>query len=109
MPNATQKWAILALAAAAALVAGVGSYFAYSKPDALEHSVAVYAPEGGGVQSTDAAHKAPLADYAVPGVAKPAVSGGLAGLIGVAVTFVVIMAAGFALSRASRKGRDSNG
>jgi hypothetical protein len=110
MRSGSERRAILAFAVIAALVAGVGSYFAYSRPDALEHSVSAYAPAGQAIaQSTDAQYKGPLSGYNVPGLARPAVSGGLAGLIGAAMTFVAIAGAGFALSRARRRERGRHG
>ena len=71
----------------ALLVAGVGSYYASSSPDGLEWSAE---EEGFGHTADDsAAADSPLADYAVSGVADGRLSGGLAGVIGVAVTLAL--------------------
>ncbi|MGY1808414.1 PDGLE domain-containing protein [Blastococcus sp. SYSU D00669] len=77
----------------ALLIAGVGSYYASSAPDGLEHS----AEEAGFAHTAEdsAVAGSPLADYAVSGVDDGRLSGGLAGVIGVAVTLVV--AGGLAL------------
>jgi cobalt/nickel transport protein len=71
----------------ALLVAGVGSYYASSHPDGLEWSAE---QEGFGDTARDsAAADSPLADYAVAGIDDGRLSGGLAGVIGVAVTLLV--------------------
>lgn len=107
MHSAAQRRVVWLLAIATVLTAGVGSYFAYSKPDALEHSIAAYAPEGAaGVESTDGGYRGPMADYSVPGVAeKPFLSGAVAGLVGAGATFAVIAAAGFVIARTRRGGK----
>ncbi len=65
------------------LVAGVGSYYASSHPDGLEH---VAASTGFGDTAEDSAvADSPLADYQVRGVEQDRLSGGLAGLLGVAI------------------------
>ena len=65
------------------LVAGVGSYYASSHPDGLEH---VAASTGFGDTAEDSAvADSPLADYQVRGVEQDRLSGGLAGLLGVAL------------------------
>ena len=71
----------------ALLVAGVGSYYASSSPDGLEWS----AEEEGFLDTAEdsATADSPLADYAVSGVDDGRLSGGLAGVIGVAVTLVL--------------------
>jgi cobalt/nickel transport protein len=71
----------------ALLIAGVGSYYASSHPDGLEWS----AEEEGFLDTAQdsAVADSPLADYAVSGVDDGRVSGGLAGVIGVAVTLAV--------------------
>jgi hypothetical protein len=71
----------------ALLIAGVGSYYASSSPDGLEWS----AEEEGFLHTArdSATADSPLADYAVSGVDDGRLSGGLAGVIGVAVTLVL--------------------
>jgi cobalt/nickel transport protein len=89
---------------AALLVAGVGSYYASSHPDGLEWSAE---QEGFGDTARDsAAADSPLADYAVAGVDDGRLSGGLAGVIGVAVTLVV--AGGVTLLVRRRSGDPTN-
>ena len=84
----------------ALLVAGVGSYYASSSPDGLERSAE---EEGFGSTARDsAAADSPLADYAVSGVDDGRLSGGLAGVIGVAVTLV--LAGGLTLALRRRGG-----
>jgi hypothetical protein len=71
----------------ALVVAGVGSYYASSHPDGLEWSA-----EKEGFLDTardSATADSPLADYAVSGVDDGRLSGGLAGVIGVAVTLAL--------------------
>ena len=71
----------------ALLVAGVGSWYASSAPDGLERS----AQEAGFAATADdsATARSPLADYAVDGLGDGRLSGGLAGVVGVAVTLVL--------------------
>jgi hypothetical protein len=71
----------------ALVVAGIGSYYASSSPDGLEWSA-----EKEGFLDTaqdSATADSPLADYAVSGVDDGRLSGGLAGVIGVAVTLAL--------------------
>ncbi|HEX2072555.1 MAG TPA: PDGLE domain-containing protein [Geodermatophilus sp.] len=85
----------------ALLVAGVGSWYASSAPDGLE-----WAAEQTGFAGTardSAAADSPLADYSVAGVDDGRLSGGLAGVVGVAVTLV--LAGGLTLL-VRRRGRD---
>jgi cobalt/nickel transport protein len=77
---------------AALLVAGVGSYWASTHPDGLTHVA-----EQAGFSDTakdSAAKDSPLSGYQVKGVDNPAVSRGLAGVIG-ALT-VLALAGGLA-------------
>jgi cobalt/nickel transport protein len=86
----------------ALLVAGVGSYYASAQPDGLERTAQ---QEGFGDTARDSATAdSPLADYAVAGVDDARLSGGLAGVIGVAVTLVV---AGGLTLLVRRRGRDA--
>jgi len=71
----------------ALLLAGVGSYYASSSPDGLA-KVAI----DKGLDKGERAHTfgdAPLAGYAVRGVGDKRLSGGLAGLAGVGLTFLL--------------------
>jgi hypothetical protein len=71
----------------ALLIAGAGSYYASSHPDGLEWS----AEQEGFLDSArdSGAAESPLADYAVEGVGSERLSGGLAGVAGVAVTLLL--------------------
>ncbi|MGY1746641.1 PDGLE domain-containing protein [Blastococcus sp. SYSU D00695] len=87
----------------ALLIAGVGSYYASSSPDGLEKSAE---QEGFGSTAEDSATAdSPLADYAVSGVDDGRLSGGLAGVIGVAVTLV--LAGGLTLALRRRRAGDT--
>lgn len=71
------------------LVAGVGSYYASSHPDGLER---VAASTGFDDSAEDSAvSDSPLADYEVEGVEEERLSGGLAGILGVAIMAVLSM------------------
>jgi cobalt/nickel transport system permease protein len=71
----------------ALLLAGVVSYYASAEPDGLEK---VAADEGLDANAEDhALADGPLADYGVSGVEDERLSVGLAGVIGVGITFVV--------------------
>ncbi len=74
------------------LVAGVASYYASGHPDGLEH----VAEETGFLDSADDSPTAdsPLADYETSGVDDGRLSGGLAGVVGVAL--VLVLAGGLA-------------
>ena len=69
------------------LVAGVASYYASSHPDGLEY----VAEQTGFIDSAEdsATTDSPLADYQTSGVDDARISGGLAGVIGVAVMLVL--------------------
>ena len=84
--RATLRFWITGLALAL-VVAGVGSWYASSAPDGLERS----AQEAGFAATADdsATARSPLADYAVDGLDDGRLSGGLAGVVGVAVTLVL--------------------
>lgn len=71
----------------ALLLAGVVSGFASGSPDGLER---VAEDKGFLQQAQDSAlAQSPLADYAVAGVGNERLSGGLAGVLGVTITFAV--------------------
>ena len=87
-------WILFAIAAA---IAGVLSYFAWSRPDALEHALSNYrngsvnaAPQA--PEPSAAAANAPLPNYTVPSVTHPFAGSAVAGIIGVAATFAVLAA-----------------
>jgi cobalt/nickel transport protein len=77
----------------ALLVAGVGSYYASTHPDGLEH----VAEQTGFLDSAEdsATADSPLADYETRGIDDSRLSGGVAGLVGALV--VLVLAGGLAL------------
>jgi hypothetical protein len=71
----------------ALVLAGLGSYYASSQPDGLEK---VAGDKGINAQEKDHALKdSPLGDYGIKGVDNARVSGGLAGVIGVAAVLAL--------------------
>ena len=94
------KAVVLVGVVVALLLAGVVSFYASSSPDGLEHVAA-----GLGFADTAGEHASsgsPLADYGLAGVGSDRLSGGLAGIIGVAVVGVLM----FGLTRLLHR-RDS--
>ncbi len=89
-----RRWWLLGLAVAL-LGAGVLSGFASASPDGLEW---VAERLGFASAAREPAVAGPLAGYQVPGV-DPALSGGLAGVVGV----VVVLALGLLLARLLRR------
>lgn len=82
---------------AAFLVAGVVSFYASGHPDGLE-----FVAEKTGFMDTAEDHAAadgPLADYGVAGIGNERLSGGLAGIIGVTVTLLVMTAIALVVRR----------
>ncbi|WP_193608330.1 PDGLE domain-containing protein [Nocardioides lijunqiniae] len=89
---------------AALLIAGVGSYYASSHPDGLEF----VAGETGFLDSADEPKTgdSPFADYQTSGVEDERLSGGLAGVVGVAL--VLVLAGGLAYAVRRRGSPDSS-
>ena len=90
---------VIGLALSLALASGL-SYYASSQPDGFEKTA-------GEIGFLDTAEDSPLADsplaeYGVAGVENDRLSGGLAGLIGVALTAAVSFALFFGMRRFSR-------
>ncbi|MFW5469551.1 PDGLE domain-containing protein [Knoellia sp. CPCC 206435] len=86
------------------LLAGVVSVWASANPDGLEF---VAERLGfGGTAGEHAAADSPLADYGTAGVDNPRLSGGLAGVIGVAVVAVVAFGLMHLLRRRGDAGDD---
>jgi len=83
-----------------AVVAGVLSYYASPRPDGLERAAEVLSDTDQSASSD--VLPAPMPDYAVPGIHNARLSGGLAGVIGVAATFIVCFLVGKLVSRRSR-------
>ena len=83
------------------LLAGFVSGFASSAPDGLEK---VAQDQGFQQASEDSASAgSPLADYALSGIENERLAGGLAGVIGVALTIAVGTLIFWAVSRLSRR------
>jgi hypothetical protein len=83
----TKRFAVLAVAVAL-LVAGILSFYASKSPDGLQHVA-----ETKGFSQTETEHqtaKGPLAGYEAKGVSSPHLSKGVAGVIGVGVTGLVM-------------------
>jgi cobalt/nickel transport protein len=87
---------------AALLLAGVGSYYASSHPDGLEF----VAGETGFLDSADEPKTAdsPFADYQTAGVEDERLSGGLAGVVGVALVLVLAGGLAYAVRRRGTPG-----
>jgi len=85
----------------ALVLAGVGGFYASGHPDGLER----VATDQGFVDNAEdgAAADSPLADYGTAGVDNERVSVGVAGVIGVGVTFVLAGGAFWLLRRASSR------
>lgn len=79
------------------LVAGVASYYASSHPDGLEY----VAEKTGFIDSAEdsATADSPLADYSTKGVDNPRLSGGVAGVVGVAVVGLLASGVFYAVRR----------
>ena len=92
----TRRFALAALVVTL-LLAGVASYYASSQPDGLEH----VAERTGFLDSAEEhpAGDGPIADYRVRGVDDPRLAGGIAGVVGVAVTLVLAGGLGYAVRR----------
>lgn len=85
--NGQRKFLVLGLLVAL-LVAGVGSYYASSHPDGLEY----VAGETGFLDSADdtpTTTGSPFEDYGTAGVDNERLSGGIAGVAGVALTLLI--------------------
>ncbi|MDN5790765.1 MAG: PDGLE domain-containing protein [Micrococcales bacterium] len=97
----TRRFAVLAIAVSL-LIAGALSWYASSSPDGLEH----VAETTGFHQSaeTHAAETGPLAGYATRGVSDERLSGGVAGVLGVAATGLVMGGLVVVLRRRDRSG-----
>ena len=99
----TRRLVVLGLLVSA-LVAGVLSFYASGHPDGLSH-VAQSLGFSGTARSS-AASGSPLAGYSVAGVHDARLSGGLAGLIGVAVVGLLMGGVVLLLRRRSPQSED---
>lgn len=103
MKRISTKALVLIGLAVCLLVAGGLSFYASSHPDGLEY---VAAQVGFGDTAADsAAAGSPLADYGTSGVGDERLSGGLAGVIGVAVTGAIAFALMWLLRRRGHQDR----
>lgn len=82
------------------LLAGVASHYASSAPDGLDR-VATDTGIGAGAESHPLGD-GPLADYSTTGVEHERLSGGVAGVVGVAMTFLLVSAVAVAVRRRDR-------
>jgi hypothetical protein len=99
----TRRLVVLGLVVSV-LVAGVLSFYASGHPDGLTRVA-----QSLGFDATaraSATSGSPLAGYAVAGVRDARVSGGLAGVVGVAVTGLVMAGLVLLLRRRSPRGED---
>ena len=83
------------------LLAGVASFYASSDPDGLEK-----AAQDTGIAANaedSAADDSPLAGYETTGVDDGRISGGLAGVVGVGVTFLLVVGLVYAVRRGRAK------
>jgi uncharacterized membrane protein YedE/YeeE len=87
-----------------ALVAGVLSFYASAHPDGLTHVAESLGFAGTARDSATAS--SPLAGYTVSGVGDARLSGGLAGLVGIAVTGLVMGGLVLLLRRRSAQRED---
>ncbi len=85
---------------AALLIAGVGSFYASSHPDGLEH----VAEQAGFLDTAEENPNAdgPFADYATDGVDNARLSGGLAGVVGALTVLVLAGGLAFVVRRRAR-------
>lgn len=100
-PRVSTRALVVVGALVSVVVAGVLSFFASGRPDGLE-----YVAESLGFADTardSATSGSPLADYATTGVSGGFASGGLAGLVGVAVTAAVMVGLVLVLRRLGRR------
>ncbi len=103
MKRISTKALVLTGLAVCLLVAGVVSFYASSHPDGLEY---VAAQVGFADTAADsAAAGSPLADYGTAGVGDERLSGGLAGVLGVAVTAAIAFTLMWLLRRRGHQDR----
>lgn len=102
--RASTRTVVLVGLAVSLVIAGLVSFYASGHPDGLEF---VSQSLGFGDTARDsAATGSPLADYGVRGVEDARLSGGLAGVLGVAAVGLVMGGLVVLLRRLGRRGRD---
>ncbi len=93
--------AVALFGALAVVAAGAISFLAYSEPDALEHSLESYrsggATESAGPAGEESGSAAPMPDCTTPGIRHTFLSNAVAGVVGTAVTFAVVVILAYAL------------
>jgi len=100
MRKAGHTKALWLVAGLVVILAGVVSYFAGSRPDALEYGVSKYAPGGQRPVTDQQGANVPLPEGAAPVAEhRPFASNAISGIAGAAVTFAVIAAVGFLITR----------
>ena len=99
----TRRLVVIGLVVSA-LVAGVLSFYASAHPDGLTHVAESLGFAGTARDS--ATSGSPLAGYTVAGVGDARLSGGLAGLVGIAVTGLVMAGLVLLLRRRSAQRED---
>jgi cobalt/nickel transport protein len=87
--KAIRSWLFISL-----FVAGIISLFASSHPDGYEKA----GEELGFIEKATTFFNAPFPDYQVPGISH-ALSGSLAGIVGVIVTFIIFLVIGKLIGR----------
>jgi hypothetical protein len=105
MRRVSTKWVALGVVAVALLLAGVVSYYASSSPDGLNRVA-----QDKGFSDTEKDHGAadgPFSGYATKDVDNQRLSGGLAGVVGVAV--VLVLAGGVAYVVRRRRPAEDEG
>jgi cobalt/nickel transport protein len=90
MRRPSTRMVLLVGLALSVLIAAVVSTWASAHPDGLEHVAESLGFAGSAQDSVTSG--SPLADYTAPGVDDPRLSGGVAGVLGVAVVGLVMAA-----------------
>lgn len=99
-PISTPIFLLVALAVTL-IVAGVLSFYASGHPDGLEHVAETLGFAG--TAGDHAAADSPLADYGTKGVEDPRLSGGIAGVAGVLLVGLVMLALARLLRRRDQR------
>ena len=90
---------------ASVVIAGAISYYASSRPDGFERAAEMTVKSE--THQTVSAVAAPMPDYEVGGLGNKRLAGGLAGVAGVAATFVLCMVVGKLASRRRESAENS--
>jgi cobalt/nickel transport protein len=107
MKHVPTRWVALGITVVALVLAGVVSFYASSSPDGLNR---VARDEGfAGTEKDHHAGDGPLAGYTTNDVDDERLSGGLAGVIGVAVVLVLAGGLCFVVRRRNPADPDSTG